>query len=132
MIIPAARGSRFASPRFVTAVFAALAFSLAAIPAAATHRVDQRFTVWGQVTYSDGTPAPGESVVVVVAAGRDAVRLRSDAEGWYRKVLAVENHDRGKVFDVRVRDLTEHVVVEFDAADVTTERGKRVDFVIRR
>ncbi len=117
--------------RRVIVVLAIAALLAVAAPAEATHRVDERFTVWGKITYTDGAPVPDQTVLVVVAAGRDAVRVRSDAEGWYRKVLAVGNADRGKVFDVKVRDMVTHITVEFDPLDVKTERGKRADFVIR-
>lgn len=123
----------FADPfprRLLAAALACLALLLTGAPAEATHRIDQRFTVWGKVTYSDDAPVPDQTVLVVVANGRDAVRLKTDAEGWYRKVLSVDNSALGKVFDVKVRNMIEHVNVDFDPEDVHTERGKRVDFVI--
>ena len=118
-----------ALPR-LTATVLCLMVLLASATASATHRVDERFTVWGRVTDADGAPVAGQRVDVIVAAGKQSARLRTDAEGWYRKVLAVDNDGLGKVFDVQVARQVRHVKVQFDPDDHVKERGTRVDFVV--
>lgn len=100
------------------------------VQAAATHLVDQRFTVWGQVTDADGKPVPDKRVAIIVAEGYSIERVSTNADGWYRKVLAVSDKDRGKVFDVRLGERKVQVTVEFDPEDHETERGERVDFIL--
>ena len=118
------------------AVYRRLLLSLAllglCVPAVAMHGVDHRFTVWGEITFEDGTPAVGTAVHVIVAAGTLRNRVNVDADGWYRKVLVVVDADLGKVFDIKVGRQVRRVEVAFDPTDTTTERGQRVDFVIPR
>ena len=116
--------------RLLVAFLVALGLTVLLGPAAATHRVDQRFTVWGQVTNADGAPVVDQGVDIIVADGFRVQRVRTNADGWYRKVLAVTEADLGKVFDVRMGRQRVHVKVEFNPHDRDSERGKRVDFVI--
>lgn len=92
--------------------------------------VTQRFTVYGHITHQDGSPAAGVRVLVIVAAGRMASVIHTDADGWYRRVLLVGDKDLGKVFEVKAAGKTVQVKVEFDPKDTTTERGARVDFTV--
>ena len=117
-----------ARSRVLPGILLSLLLALLLGPASATHRVDQRFTVWGLVTDADGEPVADQRVDIIVADGFRMQRVRTDAEGWYRKVLAVTDADRGKVFDVRVDGQRVQVQVDFDPQDHETERGQRVDF----
>lgn len=117
--------------RLLSASVLSLAMALLlAAPVSATHRVDQRFTVWGQVTDAAGNPVDEQRVDIIVADGYSIQRVRTNVEGWYRKVLAVTDADRGKVFDVRLGQQRKQVKVEFDPEDHDTERGQRVDFTL--
>ena len=116
--------------RLLAVFLLSLGLTLLAAPALATHRVDQRFTVWGQVTDANGAPVADHRVRIIVADGFSVEQVRTNADGWYRKVLAVSDADLGKVFDVQVGLEKVRVKVEFDPGDRETERGSRVDFTL--
>ena len=101
-------------------------------PALATHEVDHRFTVWGEVLTSDGKAVPGETIEFTVGDNALIGSVVTDEHGGYRAVLHVHDHDVGKVFDMTVKGVKTEVKIEFDPADKETERGKRVDFTIEQ
>lgn len=108
---------------------AAMLFSTAAI---ATHEIDHRFAVWGEVLYQDGTPIANETIELTVRDGDSIGSVTTNEDGRYHVVLHVHDQDRGKVFDMTVMGVTTKVRIEFDPRDKQTERGKRVDFTIKR
>lgn len=99
-------------------------------PALATHEMDHRFTVWGEVLGSDGQPVSGETIIFTVTGDTPIGSVVTDDRGRYRVVLHVHDQDLGKVFDMIVRGTRTTVEIQFDPADTTTERGRRVDFTV--
>ncbi|NCF82262.1 MAG: hypothetical protein GWP74_11700 [Proteobacteria bacterium] len=101
-------------------------------PANATHKNDHRFTVWGEIKYEDGTPAAEIVVHLMVKDGAPMGEVKTDKNGRYRLVLHVHNEDVYKVFDMRVNNVTRKVRLLFSPHDLQTERGQRVDLVVKR
>ncbi len=119
--------------RLVSCVIAAmLAILLALTPAVATHEIDHRFIVWGEVLTSDGKPVPGETIEFTVGDNTSIGSVLTDDRGGYRVVLHVHDQDVGKTFNMTVRGVKTEVKIEFDPADKVTERKKRVDFTIEQ
>ena len=96
----------------------------------ATHLVDHRFSVYGEVKFPDGSPARGVLVVLEIKDGETLQETMADAVGRYQIVLHVHNQDMGKVFFVRVGDDKRKVRVLFDPNNAKAERGKREDFTV--
>ena len=123
-------------PRITRLVLCAIAGMLAILfaltPAVATHEIDHRFIVWGEVLTSDGKPVPGETIEFTVGDNTPIGSVLTDERGRYRVVLHVHDQDLGKVFDMTVKGVKTEVKIEFDPADKVTERGKRVDFTIKQ
>lgn len=103
-----------------------------AAPAAATHEVHHRFTVWGKVSFEDGTPLGKETIYLTVKNGTPMGTIDTDENGRYRLVLHVHDKDVNKVFDMTVRNATQKVRLDFDPADHETERTRRVDFTVKK
>ena len=117
--------------RLVRGVIAGLlSVFLLSAPALATHEIDHRYVVWGEVLKGDGTPAPGETITFTVADGTPIGTVETNERGRYRVVLHVHDEDLGKIFDMAVGGVKKTVTIEFDPEDKVTERGKRVDFTI--
>ena len=117
--------------RIAAAIGIALALLLA--PSAnATHKVEHRYTVWGEIKYEDGTPAAEILVALLVKGGASMGEVKTDYRGRYRVLLHVHNEDVYKVFDMRVNNVTRKVRVLFNPNDRQTDRGQRVDLVIKR
>ncbi len=110
--------------------FALLA--LGAQSANAAHEIHHRYTVWGQVQYEDNTPAAEIDVQLMIKHGEVMGEVKTDGQGHYRTVLHLHNEDLYKVFDMRVNNVTRKVRILFNANDRKTERGQRVDFIIKR
>ncbi len=100
--------------------------------AEATHETHHRFTIWGEVLYDDGAPVPGEKIRLTVKGGEVMATLTTNEQGRFREVLHVHDEDVNKVFDMTVREVSKKVTLEFDPGDHKTERGKRIDFRIKR
>ncbi len=117
--------------RIVAAV--GLACSLLIAPSAnATHKTEHRFTVWGEIKYEDDAPAAKVDIQLMVKDGEPMGEVKTDNRGRYRIVLHVHNEDVYKVFDMRVNDVTRKVRLLFNSNDRQTERGQRIDLVIKR
>lgn len=101
-------------------------------PALATHEIDHRFIVWGEVLTSDGQAVSGETISFTVSNDTPIGSVVTNEQGRYRVVLHVHNEDLGKVFNMTVRGVKTQVKIEFDPADKVTERGKRMDFTINK
>ncbi len=115
------------------AVAIGLALALLIAPSAnATHKTDHRFTVWGEIKYEDDTPAAELVVQLLVKDGAPMGEVKTDARGRYRIVLHVHSEDVYKVFDMRVNDVTRKVRLLFNPGDRQTERGQRIDLVVKR
>lgn len=121
------------SAAFPAAVGFVLVLALALCrPALSVHLADHRYTVWGEVTYEDGTPASGVTVRLTVEDGASLGETRADSRGRYRVLLHVHNQDLHKVFEMHVNDVSRKVRILFNPADRVTERGQRVDFTVER
>jgi hypothetical protein len=107
-------------------------FLLCALPANATHKFEHRYTVWGEITYEDGTPAAQVTVQLLIEDGSSMGEVKTDAGGRYRIPLHVHNEDVYKIFDMRVNNVTRKVRLLFSPNDLQTERGQRVDLVVKR
>jgi hypothetical protein len=107
-------------------------FLLCALPANATHKIEHRYTVWGEITYEDGTPAAQVTVQLLIEDGSSMGEVKTDAGGRYRIPLHVHNEDVYKIFDMRVNNVTRKVRLLFSPNDLQTERGQRVDVVVKR
>ena len=101
-------------------------------PAYATHKTDHRYTVWGEITYEDDTPAAEVTVTLMIKDGAPMGEVKTDSRGRYRILLHVHNEDVYKVFDMRVNNVTRKVRLLFNPNDRNTERGQRVDMVVKR
>ncbi len=106
---------------------------LAIAPAAwGTHKTDHRYTVWGEIKYEDGTPAAEIPVKLLIANGEPLGEVKTDYRGRYRVVLHVHNEDLYKIFDMQVNNVTRKVRLLFNPNDIQTERGERIDMVVKR
>lgn len=103
-----------------------------ATPANATHKTDHRYTVWGAIKYEDGTPAAEITVRLLIEDGASMGEVSTDAQGRFRILLHVHNEDVYKVFDMHVNNVTRKVRLLFNPNDRETERGQRVDLVVKR
>ena len=101
-------------------------------PVYATHKTDHRYTVWGEITYEDDTPAAEVTVTLMIKDGAPLGEVKTDSKGRYRILLHVHNEDVYKVFDMRVKNVTRKVRLLFNPNDRNTERGQRVDMVVKR
>ena len=115
------------------AVAIGLALALLVAPSSnATHKTEHRFTVWGEIEYEDGTPAAELVVQLMVKDGVPMGEVKTDYRGRYRIVLHVHSEDVYKVFDMRINDVTRKVRLLFNPGDRQTERGQRIDLVVKR
>lgn len=105
---------------------------LSAQPVGATHLIDHRYTVWGTITYEDQSPASEVTVELLVENGESIGEVKTDANGRYRILLHVHNEDVYKIFDMRVNNVTRKVRLLFNPNDRQTERGERIDLVVKR
>ena len=118
--------------RQMAAAVGTILILLSVSPANATHKNDHRYTVWGEIKYEDGTPAAEIVVRLLVKDGEAMGEVKTDAGGRYRILLHVHNEDVYKVFDMRVNNVTRKVRLLFSPNDLQTERGQRVDLVVKR
>jgi hypothetical protein len=105
---------------------------LGAASANATHKTEHRYTVWGEIRYEDGTPAADIAVRLLVKGGQPLGSVQTDNNGRYRILLHVHNPDLNKVFDMRVNNVMRKVRLLFNPNDRETERGQRVDLIVKR
>ena len=105
---------------------------LAAQWASATHLVHHRYTVWGEIRYEDGAPASDVTIRLLIKDGEPLSEVKTDKNGRYRILLHVHNEDMYKVFDMRVNNVTRKVRLLFNPNDLQTERGQRVDLIVKR
>lgn len=117
------------APSAISLIASILLFS---IPALATHEIDHRFIVWGEVLTSDGQAVSGETISFTVSNDTPIGSVVTNEQGHYRVILHVHDEDLGKVFDMTVRGVKTQVKIEFDPEDKVKERGKRMDFTIEK
>jgi hypothetical protein len=119
-------------PRGIAAVAGIVLILVSATPAYATHKIEHRYTVWGEIKYEDGTPAADIPVRLLIKDGAPMGEVNTDSNGRFRILLHVHNEDVYKVFDMRVNNVTRKVRLLFNPNDRQTERGQRVDLVVKR
>jgi len=119
------------SPGRAIAVIGFALVLLWAQSANASHKIDHRYTVWGEIKYEDDAPAAEVVVQLMVKDGQPIGEVKTDYRGRYRVVLHVHNQDVYKVFDMRVNNVTRKVRVLFNRNDRQSERGQRVDLVVK-
>jgi len=95
--------------------------------ALAEHEVYYRYTVLGYVKDARGKPLRGEEITVVREKTGFSYLAETDAKGLYVLVVRLGDESVGERLTVRVGKLTSRVVVRFDAANRTEERGTRLD-----
>ena len=120
---------------YVTRAIVGFAFALTLFGsqwASATHLIHHRYTVWGEVRYEDGTPATGVNVQILVKDEKPIGEVKTDRNGRYRIILHVHNEDMYKIFDMRANNVTRKVRLLFNPNDLETERGQRVDLIVKR
>ena len=123
--------SRTYPGRIAAAIAIALAM-LIAPSANASHKTDHRYTVWGEIKYEDDTPAAEIVVTLLVKDGESMGEVKTDHRGRYRLLLHVHNEDVYKVFDMHVNNVARKVRILFNPNDIATERGQRVDLIVKR
>ena len=123
--------SRYCQGQMASA-FGVILILLCAPLANASHKTDHRYTVWGEIKYEDGTPAANIVVRLLVKDGEPMGEVETDAGGRYRILLHVHNEDVYKICDRRVNNVTRKVRLLFSPNDLQTERGQRVDLVVKR
>ncbi len=97
----------------------------------ATHEVDHRYTIYGQVSYEDGSAATGIPVLLMGANDTVLTEIETDNFGRFKIVLHVHNEDLGRNFDIVAADQRRKASIEFDPNDATTEREQHFDFTIK-
>ena len=112
--------------RRLTAALAAVA--LCATSVAAEHEIYYRFTVLGYVKDTHGKPVVDAKVEVI----RDKTDFKylgeTDDTGFYVVRVRLGDESRGETLTVRQGTHVRRVIALFDPANVTDERGTRVDF----
>lgn len=114
----------------VLLAFAGLALCMQS--AGATHLPNHRYTVWGEIRYEDNTPAAHITIVMLIKDGQTLGEVQTDEQGKYRILLHVHDQDVYKIFDMRVNNVTRKVRLLFDPNDKKTERGQRIDLIVKR
>lgn len=102
-----------------------LAFSSNALP---SHEPDHRYTVFGEVRTTEGTPLPNASVRITGIGGKPLGQGVSDDSGRYRIVLHLHNQDLGLRFWISVETRTQTATVTFNPSNPRAAREHRIDF----
>jgi len=119
--------------RALNAVLPAIAVLVVCVQTAdATHLVDHRYTVWGEIRYEDNTPAANIPVELLIKDGAPLGAVQTDEQGRYKIVLHVHDQDVYKIFDMRVNNVTRKVRLLFNPEDNKTERGQKIDLIVKR
>jgi len=93
----------------------------------ATHEVDHRYKIFGQVQKTDGAPAAKATVKLTGIGGRPIGETVTDESGNYEFSLHVHNQQLGTRFWVTVNKMTREGAFTFEPSDKTTERIHRID-----
>ena len=112
--------------RLLTVVLVAIALPI--VDAAAEHEVYYRFTVLGYVKDAHGQPIADATIEVTRDKTGFSYLGETDADGFYFVRARLGDESRGEVLTVRQGAHVRRVLVIFDPANQTDERGTRVDF----
>lgn len=114
------------APLLLTAAVAVVAVFATSV--AAEHEIYYRFTVLGYVKDAHGKPVANATVEVI----RDKTDFKylgeTDDTGLYVVRVRLGDESRGETLTVRQGTRVRRVIAIFDPANVTDERGTRVDF----
>ena len=105
----------------------ALLLVVSAATAAAEHEVFYRYTVLGYVKDAAGKPRPGQTVEVVRDKTGFSYLGQTDETGLFVIVARLGDESVGESLTLRVDAVRQNLIVRFDAANHTEERGTRVD-----
>ena len=100
---------------------------LIAGPSGAEHEVYYRYTVLGYVKDAKGRALAGREIAIVRDKTGFSYLGETDAKGLYVIVLRLGDESRGERLTVRAGSASTEVLVRFDAANRTEERGTRLD-----
>ena len=95
----------------------------------AEHAEDHRYTIWGYVKDTEGTPLRDVLVVVTDGQGSRLGVTRSRGNGGYSIRLHLHNNDLGKRLIVTAGKVALPIRVTFDPDNTTRARMHRVDFL---
>lgn len=113
--------------RHVVAVAIVLVAGLGPL-AHATHGVEHRYTIFGQVVDKNGAPVGNSSIRITGLGGKPLGNATTAADGQYSVLLHVHDRELGKAFWVTANGLTKGGTISFDIADRKTDRTHRLDF----
>ena len=97
--------------------------------ALAEHEVFYRYVVLGYVKDARGAAQSGKEVKAVREKTGLAYYAETDAQGFYRVVVRLEDKDLGNRLRVTVDGVTSTIRASFDPKNRKDERGTRLDFL---
>jgi hypothetical protein len=97
-------------------------------PTLATHEVDHRYTIWGEVRDAQGAPVGKARVRITGLGGRPIGEGVTDSEGRYSILLHVHNDQLGQHFWVSVGKSTQAGTITFEPRNRQLAREHRLDF----
>jgi hypothetical protein len=104
-----------------------LVTALTVTPLAAEHEIFYRYTVLGYVKDAAGRPRAGQTVELVRDKTGFSYLGRTDETGLFVIVARLGDESAGEPLTLRLDATRAHLIVRFDAANHTEERGTRVD-----
>jgi hypothetical protein len=106
-----------------------LGLLVAAWPATARaeHEIFYRYTVLGYVKDAAGKPRPGQTVELIRDKTGFSYLGQTDEAGLFVIVARLGDESVGESLTLRFDTVRQRLVVRFDAANHTEERGTRVD-----
>ena len=96
---------------------------------AAEHEVYYRYVVLGYVKDAKGNPQSEREVKLVREKTGLTYYAETDAQGFYRVVVRLEDKDLGNRLQVTVDGVTTTIRASFDPKNRKDERGTRLDFL---
>ena len=111
----------------IAALAVALAWIVIAVRVDAEHEVYYRYTVLGYVKDARGRPLVGRRLELIREKTGFAYVDETDATGFYLIIARLGDESVGEPLTLRVEPASTRLVVRFDPANHTAERGTRVD-----
>jgi hypothetical protein len=93
----------------------------------AEHEIYYRYTIIGYVKDARGRPVRGREVKIIREKTDFSYLGETDARGLYVVVIRLGDESLGERLTVQTGGATTRVVVAFDVANRTEERGTRLD-----
>ncbi len=95
----------------------------------AEHSEDHRYTIWGYVKDTEGTPVKDTLVAVSNSQGVRLGIARTGRNGLYSLRLHLHNSDLGRQLAVEAHDVSHQIRITFDPDNTTRIRKHRIDFL---